>query len=130
MKTLLFLVALGTVVVAAQGCGHARNPDTADAKVVVTIEGESRHVGRVLATLPHRSGASEPPEAEPGTVAGNASAEPDADGYDDSDWDDSDGESESDSDGDDGGDGGDGSGDDECDGRDHGGRGRHHARWD
>ena len=31
MKTLLFLVALGTVIVVTQGCAH-RNPDTADAK--------------------------------------------------------------------------------------------------
>lgn len=123
MKTLLFLVALGTVIVVAQGCGHAKTPDTADAKVVITIEGESRHVGRVLATLPHRSGASEPPERESGTLAGRASAdEGDDDSYDDDDeWDDDDGDG--DGDGDDGDDG------PSCEGRARGG-GRHHAQWD
>lgn len=122
MKTLLFLVALGTVIVVTQGCAH-RNPDTADAKVVITIEGESRHVGRVLATLPHRSGASEPPERESGTVAGGASANDDGD---DGNWDDDNGDDDDSSWDDDGSEEED---DGQCDGL-RGGRGRHHARWD
>jgi len=94
-------------------------------KVVVTIEGESRYVGRVLATLPHRSGASSPPAEESnmsvGRMASDDEALDDEAPDDDSEYDDEDA----------------GSDDDEseerprCEGRERAeGRGRRRSSWD
>jgi hypothetical protein len=125
MKTFLFLAALGTLFVVTQGCGHPRTAKTADSKVVVTIEGESRYVGRVLATLPHRSGASSPPAEESNMSAGRMASDDEAlddeAPDDDSEYDDEDA----------------GSDDDEseerprCEGRERAeGRGRRRSSWD
>lgn len=91
MKPLFLLLGIGAIVALTQGCAHAERAATADSKVVVTIEGESRHVGRVLAALPVQPAPTEAPKHEAGTMRGDdVSPDDHADDGEDDDWSDED----------------------------------------
>lgn len=78
MKTMWLLLGIGAAVVLTEGCAHARSPATADTKLLVTIEGESQHVGRVLASLPVHA-APAPTRGEEAGVHRGASSEDEED---------------------------------------------------
>lgn len=94
MRPLFLLLGIGAIVALTQGCAHGERAATADSKVVVTIEGESQHVGRVLAALPVHAAPAEPAKPEAGTRSGDeVSRDDDGDwGDGDGDWSDDDGD--------------------------------------